>query len=437
MIGCSKKYITKGIGRLLIIIFFMVFSTINSVAFEKDTLSIKLDGPWKFKTGDQPQWADPDFNDSVWEDVDLSAPADAHDSDVGLTGYTSGWTSKGHPSYFGYAWYRIRVPLENIKGNTLALIGPPAVDDAYQVFVNGVLLGGAGDFSEATPIVYSIQPRMFLLPENLKNERQIVIALRVWMSAATIDQIPEAGGIHIAPEIGEKNSIASKYKFQWGQTIKGYIVEVILPVLFILLALTIFFLYKPARQHKWFITALILLGMVRANQAFYYWFQIESAHGIDITTTVILMPAVLGSWLMAWKNWLGVDNPKWISKAILSATLLYMGAQLLSLPWLSDSISHVTFQAVSKYVRILFIGLMGLIIWLGIQKQGRRAWLYLPALLIVSIGLFSQELSDLHIQGIWFPYGVGVSRSQYAYAAFVVVMFILLMYERKKGKLGT
>ncbi|PKF75199.1 glycoside hydrolase [Chryseobacterium sp. PMSZPI] len=430
MIYLQKKYISTRTGILLLIVMTMAFSTLEAVIFHKDTLSIKLNGPWKFKTGDQPIWADPNFDDSAWENVDLTASPDAHDSDVGLTSYTGGWTSKGHPKYSGYAWYRIKVPLEKIKGNRLALTGPPAVDDAYQLFVNGVLLGSAGDFTTSIPVAYSIQPRIFLLPESIRNEKQIIIAIRVWMSSATIGQIPDAGGIHIAPELGEKNSIESKYKFQWGQTIKGYIVEVIEPIFFILLALLIFYLYKPSRQYQWFIIALILLAMVRANQAFYYWLQIESSHEIDVVTTVILMPLALGSWIMAWKDWFAVNRP-WIPNVIFGCTLIYMGSQLLALPWLSDSIPHSAFQSVSKYVRLVFAIMMMLIIYSGIQKQGKRVWFYLPAVLLVSIGLFAQELSELHIQGIWFPYGVGVSRSQYAYAAFVVVMFILLMYERK------
>ncbi len=45
----------------------------------------------------------------------------------------------------------------------------------------------------------------------------------------------DAGGIHIAPALGEKTHIEKKYSFQWAQTIKGYIVEVALPIMFILL----------------------------------------------------------------------------------------------------------------------------------------------------------------------------------------------------------
>jgi hypothetical protein len=429
----SNTYASLFVLQLFIAMLF-VFSNVNAATFNRDQPTIILNGPWKFKTGDNLQWADPNFNDSDWETVDLTAAAGAHDGDVGLTGYVPGWTVKGHPNYSGYAWYRLKVSLDRVKGNILALAGPPAVDEAYQLFVNGSLLGNAGDFSDPVPVAYSIQPRMFLLPDSIRKEKVITIAFRVWVSAATISQGPELGGIHIAPELGEKSSIGIKYSLRWRQTIKGYIVEVAEFATFILLAIMIFILRRPVKPYRWFIIALILLAMVRGNQAFYYWLQIETSHEIDIITTVILMPLVLGSWLMAWRGWYRLGRPVWIPPIIMVLTLIYMCAQLLGLPWLSDAIPHSAFQAISDYTRLLFALLLVLIIYLGIRQQGKEWWLFLPAVLLISTGLFAQELSALHIPGIWFPYGVGVSRTQYAYAAFSVVMFILLIYQKQNKK---
>ena len=57
---------------------------------------VKLNGPWKFHTGDHATWADPKFDDSTWESLDLTAPPGAHDGDVGLTDYVPGWGARGH-----------------------------------------------------------------------------------------------------------------------------------------------------------------------------------------------------------------------------------------------------------------------------------------------------------------------------------------------------
>jgi len=193
------------------VIMYLSHSTTTEETLRTDKNIIRLTGPWKFITGDNMQYALSNYDDSEWETLDLTAPPGAHDDDVGLSGFVPGWTAKGHSNYSGYAWYRLTVPLDGITGNDLALAAPPAVDDAYQLFINGSLLGNAGDFSGPIPIIYSIQPRMFLLPENVKKEKNIAIAFRVWMSPAS--QGPDAGGIHIAPALGEKTQIEKRYRF--------------------------------------------------------------------------------------------------------------------------------------------------------------------------------------------------------------------------------
>jgi hypothetical protein len=395
-----------------------------------------LNGPWKFIVEDNMQYAQSNYNDSGWENIDLAAPSGAHDDDVGLSGYIPGWTAKGHSNYSGYAWYRLEVSLDSLPGNDFALAAPTAVDDTYQLFINGSLLCSAGNFSGRVPIIYSIQPRMFLLPENVKKEKNITIAFRVWMSSASLS--PGSGGIHIAPALGEKTHIEKKYRFQWAQTIKGYIVEVALPIMFILLVITMFLLNrsrKPTQSCKWFITALVLVGLLRLNQAVYFWFQIESGHQASFVGSVILRPLVLGSWLMAWREWFNLHKPQWLPKIIALLTLLFMASQFLSLSWVSHSI-HTYFQTIGDYLRLLLLAVMLFTLYQGVRKQGAKDLLVFLALLLVTIAMYPKEVSDLHIiPGIWFPYGVGVSRGQFFYAAFVFVTYVILIQKNRKAKL--
>lgn len=397
---------------------------------------IPLNGPWKFITGDNMQYARSSYNDSGWETMDLTAPTGVHDDDVGLSGFIPGWTAKGHPNYSGYAWYRLKIPLDSLTLNNLALAAPPAVDNTYQLFINGSLSGSAGDFSGTVPIAYSIRPSMFLLPEDVKKEKDITIAFRVWMSSAGLG--PGSGGIHIAPTLGEKTAIEKKYGFQWEQTIKGYIVEVVLPVMFVLLAITMFLLNRGSKQTrscKWFITALVLVGLLRLNQAVYFWFQIESGQQATIVGSVILRPLVLGSWLMAWREWFALQKPKWLPKIIALLTLLFMASQLLSLSWVANSI-HAHFQIIADYLRLLMLVVMLFTIYQGARKQGAKDLLAFLALLLVTIAMYPKEVSELHIiPGIWFPYGVGVSRGQFFYAGFVFVMYVVLIQKNRKMKL--
>ncbi len=135
---------------------------------------VPLLGPWKFTLGDspinpstgKPLWSEPAFDDSQWETVDLTPKDGAIDPVSGLSGYVPGWTGKGHPGYWGYAWYRIRVKVETKPGVKLALLGPADVDDAYQAFNDGILLGSFGTFRSHRPIVYFSQPMMFPIEQK-------------------------------------------------------------------------------------------------------------------------------------------------------------------------------------------------------------------------------------------------------------------------------
>ncbi|MGH9590146.1 MAG: hypothetical protein ACRD25_07105, partial [Terracidiphilus sp.] len=57
---------------------------------------VSLYGPWKFHLGDNPRWADPGFDDSQWETVDLAPATQTVLGGVAPPGYVSGWTARGH-----------------------------------------------------------------------------------------------------------------------------------------------------------------------------------------------------------------------------------------------------------------------------------------------------------------------------------------------------
>ena len=111
-----------------------------------------------------PLWAQPGFDDSHWETVDLT-PQGVLDPLGGFSDYVKGWTARGHADYSGYAWYRIRVQVAAQPGEKLALAGPSYVDDAYQLFSDGTLVGSFGKFTGSQPTFYFTQPMMFNLPQ--------------------------------------------------------------------------------------------------------------------------------------------------------------------------------------------------------------------------------------------------------------------------------
>lgn len=395
----------------------------------------RLNGPWKFRTGDDPRWSDPAFDDSTWEAVDLTPAEGAHDADVGLSGYVPGWAAKGHANYSGFAWYRLHLSIDSPPGEKLALAGPADVDDAYQLFIDGQLLGGAGDFSRPTPVILSVQPRKFLLPSTRaasdSTPGDVVIAFRVWMAADSLSGTPDAGGIHIAPFLGTATAIDSRYQVQWLETFRGYVVDAVEPFLFVLLAILACALI-PFRlsdsAYRWLAIALIATALVRANQAFFFWTQLESLKTFALAKEVILIPLGLAAWTMAWRSWFGVELPRWIPRVVAILCLAYIVAQFIL--WIASTRTNSFLSVLgtlSTLARLGFAASLIFIIFAGAKRFGANAWLDVLAALLVMTGLFAQELSALHVPSIWFPFNTGVSRTQFAYAAFAVVLFVLLL----------
>jgi hypothetical protein len=206
---------------------------------------VALNGPWKFQIGDSPidsatnipVWAQPSFDDSKWETVDLTPASGSFDPISGTSGYVPGWTAKGHHGYWGYAWYRIRIQLETRQDAKLALAGPADVDDAFQIFDNGEMVGTFGDFSSKLPSIYFSQPMMFPLAPSKDNASKAtqLLAYRVWMEPSTLTQSDDVGGIHTAPLLGEIAAVAAQHQMRWVEMLRAYAGSVIGGLVFALL----------------------------------------------------------------------------------------------------------------------------------------------------------------------------------------------------------
>ena len=398
---------------------------------------VVLNGPWKFHAGDDIRWREPDFDDSQWESVDLTPEEGAHDSDVGLTGYVPGWQVRGHRGYSGYGWYRARVSIESAPGEALALSGPPYVDSAYQVFSNGRLVGEFGDFSDPTPTAYGIhRPKLFPLGAGevspVEHQNGYVIAFRVWMGAWMLRD-PESGGIHIAPSLGTSAGANGVFQAQRWETIRGYLVDAAEAVIFWLLAVMTCSLIPFDRSnpaYRWMAAALVFIGIARANQTVFFCWEFESFRGFELTTVVLMIPLSLGAWTQAWYYWVRPKNCAWLPAAVGILTLVYMTLEALRRSWFYGVFPH-SFEAAVRFcsmsARLIFLILTLLILFRTLVQRSRAKWLESASILLLSVGLFAAELSLIHIPGIWFPFGVGVSRTEYAYAAFDLVLVALLL----------
>ncbi len=176
----------KGLTLLAILLAAFAFASVATAALSSKTLKaqavkaqpitlgpavVTLNGPWKFRTGDDPSWSYTATDDSTWGSIDLTAAPVKGRLEPGNPPLTPGWIAKGYKDYVGVAWYRMTV---NVNTNApLAIAGPSSADGPYQLFVNGVLLGGSGDFSPGRPTAHRTLPRLFEVPPDAQAGRTI------------------------------------------------------------------------------------------------------------------------------------------------------------------------------------------------------------------------------------------------------------------------
>jgi hypothetical protein len=216
--------------------------------------------------------------------------------------------------------------------------------------------------------------------------------------------------------------------------IRGYILDATEALVFVLLAVMVCTLIPfdlSNSAYLWMPAALVLIALPRDNQAVFFWWQFETVHELELATITLLVPLSLAAWTPGWCTWFRLRDRAWMPAVVGVLTLLYMGSQFLRRSWFYGLfpkwVSTATYASISL-VRLVFVLLTLLIISRSMRQPGSGKWFGLPAILLISIGLFAQELSMLHVPGIWFPFGTGVSRTEYAYAAFDVAFFVLLLH---------
>ena len=360
-----------------------------------------LDGAWRFRIGDDTRWANAEIDDSGWETIDLTAPPGSHDGDVGLPDYVGGWMARGHPGYNGYAWYRraVTVPAGPASWD---ILGPTLVDSGYELYWNGQLLGGSGRL-DPNPRLVGTRPLRFALPADAAGTRG-TLAVRAYLppgSGASAD----GGGLHSPPILAPRPIGDALHRVQWERTIAGYIVDAIEPLAMVAVIGLVLWCWSRSSLQGFLIfgsIALALMAARRLNNAIVAWTDLQDLATYAWLARVLWVPAV-AAWAFAWNRWC---RPPWRSIDV-SAVVLGVAAMIGTV---SDS------AAVTSASRLGSIALFA-VVGARIAHRGPMRVLALVTLASIVAGLFGGELLDpLGVPGIWFPFGIGVSRTQYIYA---------------------
>lgn len=115
-------------------------------------VEIDLEGAWRFQGDDDPAWADPSFDDTDWDEVEVPR--------------------EGGHEYFdevdGFGWYRLTfdLPADIAGTNLVASLG--FIDDVDEAFLNGVRIGGSGVFPPE-PNSQWFERRLYPVPADAPN----------------------------------------------------------------------------------------------------------------------------------------------------------------------------------------------------------------------------------------------------------------------------
>ena len=371
-----------------------------------------LDGDWRFHVGDDPRWADARADDAAWETISLTAPPGSHDGDVGLPDFVKGWMAHGHPGYTGYAWYRRAVDVPAGPG-AWDILGPTQVEDGYELYWNGQRLGGSGRLGPQ-PRVVGTRPLQFALPADAAGTHGVV-ALRVF-ELARPGHGTEGGGVHSAPILAPRPVADGLHRAQWERTIAGYIVDAIEPLaMFALAGLAQWCRRFSDRRGflAWASLALALMAARRLENALVSWTDVLDLPTYSVLARYLWIPAA-AAWALAWNRryeraWRCVDV----------AALVIAVVQIVGTAMRSASVTNV-----GRYAAIaLFV-----VIAVRLARGGAMRALALSALALVVVSFFGGELLDpLGVPGIWFRFGIGVSRTQYLYAVFIPLLAVLMV----------
>ena len=370
-----------------------------------------LDGPWRFHIGDDAHGADASTDEHAWETIDMTAVPGSHDGDVGLPDYVGGWRAHGHPDHSGYAWYRraVTVPAGPAAWD---ILGPTLVEDGYELYWDGRLLGGSGRIGPE-PRVVGTRPLRFALPGDAPGT-QGVLAIRTFMLPGP-GRGADSGGMHAAPMLAPRPTSDALHRAQWNRTIAGYIVDAVEPAAMLAL-IGLMIACRSAIGHKGFLIfagiALVLTAARRLNNAIVAWTDLMDLTTYSRLASVMWIPTV-AAWALAWNRWRARSWRSIDAAVVLLAVTLSVGVLTHSSVWTSAG----RWGSIALFV----------VIAARIVHGGPPRILPLVTLVLIVAAFFGAELLDpFGVPGIWFPFGIGVSRTQYLYAIAIPLLALLI-----------
>jgi hypothetical protein len=238
--------IARGIVLALVWLMLLACAGANAQAFSMQSgreAVISLTGLWRFRTGDDPAWARPGFDDSHWP----------------LVRSDESWTEQGYPAFNGYAWYRFKIEMPG-DGKPVGLLLPGIVN-GYELYIDGQLIGSEGSAGSTRDPVFSSLSKAFRLPPGSAGPHVVNIALRVW-AYRPIAVWYGSGPVGTGGEAGDPAILATRHRQELSALSLNFVNEFCFALVSALVGLAIlalFLLHPGDKEYLWF--SILLLGL--------------------------------------------------------------------------------------------------------------------------------------------------------------------------------
>jgi hypothetical protein len=394
---------------------------------------------WRFHPGDDLAYASPSFDDGDWATVNLAAPHGSHDPFFSSDSYVPGWTARGYPGLSGYAWYRTRLKVAP-SDETLWIEMPSDVDDAYQVYANGQLVGAMGRFSADGVKGYFSRSIAVQLPASDAGGI-VVVAIRFYMAPDTVLWNFGAGGMHAAPVVGLASAVALKHERNADGTLHtsiSYLALGLLSIIGCIGALAIYWKERAETAYLWLTIALATEAVLNLTS-----FLAAETYLISLNLFAIvneLMGSALGPlfWVLFWMSWF--DLRRWravlriaLAVAALEAVMVFslhepLLGTVVPLGWMHG------LWLVFTFLRFAFAVLLVAVTAGGVRRNRTEGWITVPAVLLLGVTLFNENLEVLGVPVSYFPLGIRLSIGDICLFALILMVLGLAIWRFLQSK---
>ena len=310
---------------------------------------------------------------------------------------------------------------------------PSSADDAYQVFVNGNMVGEFGKFTDHGVTAYGSIPQAFRIPKEVRNG-PMSLAIRMWMDSATPFNSPDAGGMHSPPFLGFASAIAAQVRLDFDDIAhfvgSGFLEDLIL-IMALLMAATLFWYDPDEKSYFWL--ALVCLVTLFGNsivQLANFTTPMGQTTGV-ILYDVVATPIRIGLWVIFWGYWFHTRRIERVHYAVWTLVpLLALATAMLRPPLYGQTIPvHAAKYIVAmQLIAKLSLGvLLFVVAYFGFTRRRGDRLLAAIALLLAFTAIFQRELRLIHLTIHTSLFGFVLTLGQISTIVSLLIITIMLL----------